>query len=1010
MKRALLLLLPVALLAWPLLAPQEAGEAAGAEQESDDGSGEGVADDRVTVRGARPLVAWPSELQGGSAIRPRQSPRLVAGEGAPVLLHLVWEAGVGDRIERRVVGPPGSPASAVASVPREAAEIVRPVAARDGAGVLYVVWTQNVDGVAQLMAAREEGDSFTPPRALTRGPLANLNPELARHADGQLWVAWEGDLAGDAAVASAPPRHVVRVAPLRADGVLGDATLVFDGSGAEGRGSALDAALVSAGGALWIACSEWSGDDYEVRARRFDPATATLAAPLSISADLRSDDSHPSLAAAPDGALWVAWDRVEVAARGESAPRKVSVRQHDATIDVQVRVACVRDGVVRVPASSQPDVPPGMVAGAPLLSTGGGVPRLAFDRAGRLWIAYRWLEQREGQRKFGFPVIVQHLAASGWSEPLALEESVGSGEEAAIAALPEGGVLVAFSRDERATLRGRERKRVAPKLAKPLAEAGIESSRWNGLVSIGVARATAEGESGFPPLVDAPPPLPRGPRVSPNDLADPYVTGARHFELARDEQRLTVFFGDLHRHSNFSRCSAGLEPAPADRYAQARDLHRCDFFALTDHSGAIGPAEWWLLDKLGWLYASPSFVPLMGFEWSTARWGHHNVILPSRLSLLVSPDTTLDDLYERVGKSGAITIPHHPSHTSFPNDFAPVDDRFTRLVELFQACRGNFEFDGCWRQSTSAGALGGFVHDALDHGHEFGLIASTDHSYGQSYACVLASELSRASLFEALRARRTYGATAKGLLIDFRIDGAWMGESIVARGPLRLSLHARASNELVDVTLFKDGEAFASLREGTTLATRLAPLRLAVRVVEGTPAVQREVVLRLRGAGPADGTSEVSFGTLEELRARAPAPTKRGAPPPPSWSIDEGVANWRWPYGSEAQSHQLFPLHLWAPGSAPLSVSCGETTLRCTPQELLAAPLRVPLAGGGALELSLTARDATIDLARTLGVQELTREWDDAPPAAGKKSWYYARLVTADGEMAWSSPIFVTGQ
>ncbi len=1007
-----LVAMPVLALLWPLLVSRRDGSGGGAHAQEQDpaqeaaadgeagaeGQGEAVDEDAVTTRGARPLVPLAAEALGGSVIRPRQAPLLVAGEQAIVLLDLMWEPGAGDRIERREVGPPGRAVDpAVRLVQSAAAEIMRPVAARDGAGLLWVVWTQSVDGVAQLMAAHEEGDGFAPPQSLTNGPLANLNPEVVCHADGGLWVAWEGDVVPS--TAGAPARHVVRLAPLRADGVLGEPIVVSDGA----AGSALDAVVVSSGGALHVGCSEWNGNDYEICVRRFDPRTQELDAAVEVSADRRADDSHPALAAAPDGSLWVAWDRIEVAARGESGPRKVSVRQHDATIDVQVRVACVRGGSVVVPKSTQADVPDGMVAGAPLLTTGGGVPRLALDGAGRVWIAYRYLERREGSRKFGFPVIVQHLEATGWSEPLAVEESVGSGEEPSLIALPDGGVLAAFSRDERAQLRAREKRRIAPKLAAPLAAAGIENSRWNGLVSIGLARAAASGPATFPPLVAPPPSLPARSSASPNDLSDPYVTGARHFEVARGEQRFTVFFGDLHRHSNLSRCSAGLEPGPADRYAQARDVHRCDFFALTDHSGAIGPSDWWLLDKLGWLYASPTFATLLGFEWSTSEWGHHNVILPGRLSLLVSPDAKLADLYARVRKSGAITIPHHPSHNAFPNDFRPVDDRLTRLVEVFQACRGNFEFDGCWRQSTSAGALGGFVQDALNDGHEFGLIASTDHSYGQSYACVLAPALTRGDLFTALAARRTYGATAKGLLIDLRIDDAWMGESLVARGPLHLTLHARAANELADVTIFKDGRVFQSLRQGTTLSQRLAPLRLVAKVAAGSAKRSSDATVHVSAAPAADGSVEANFGTLTELRHTAP---KRGVAPSPSWSLDAGVATWRWPAGFAAAAEQRAPLHGWALGSATLIVKFGATTTRVTAQELFATPLRLALDDGGEVVLSIEAEDATLDLTRTLGTRELTREWDDAAPVSGR-SWYYARLVTADGEMAWSSPIFV---
>lgn len=992
------LALPAALLALPLLFAQQEGAA---PPEGDDGGGEGVNTDVMRVRGVRPLVRHPSQPSVGSATRPRRWPFLAARDDGRVELgNLAWEPGVGDRVELRALAAADAKQDAKAEsnariANATAGEIVRPVAAVDLDGALWVAWTQLVDGRAQLVATREEAGSFVEPKALTSGAGANLNPELCFHRDAAgaaIWIAWEGDVAD----ASGAPRRVALAAPLQRDLALGAVVRASDAGG----GSAVDVTIASGGGALWCAWSEWGRDDYEIVARKLDAAGAAPGARLVVSHDARADDSHPALAVAADGAPWIAWDRVEIAARGESAPRKVSVRQHDATIDVQVRVASLRDGAVVVPKSGAADVPDGMVAGAPMMTTGGGMPRVALDGAGRLWIAYRWLEQREGMRKFGFPLIVQSLRADGWSEPLAIDDSVGSGEEAAIAALPDGGVAVAFACDDRATLTARERRNPSPKLIAGLVNRGVTSSRWNGIESIAVARFHADGDAAAPPLVAPAPPLPPREPVSPNDLDDPYVTGAKRFEVVRGDERFEVWWGDLHRHSNVSRCSAGLEPGPADRYAQARDVHRCDFFALTDHSGAISPADWWLMDKLGWLYGSDRFVTLAGFEWSTSQYGHHNVILPDRLSLLVPPDLSLETLYKGVGRNGAITIPHHPSHRQFPNDFAPVDDRFTRLVELFQACRGNFEFDGCFRQSNSASALGGFVHDALDHGHQFGLIASTDHSYGQSYACALAPTLDRKALFEALQARRTYGATAKGLFVDLRVDGALMGEAIERSRdlPLPITLTVRSTKELVDVVLFKDGRIFQSLRGDAPAvpATTLAPLRLVARVAPGGKSIE---AWRVTLAGP-----ELVFGTVEELRAK---PRRKNAPPEPEWSAASGEAELRVPAGYAPSAAVTLPLHLWAAGSAEIAVKGASGEEKTSVAALAAAPRTFTLAGLGDLTLALECGDAAVDLTKGLGTRELTREWSDTAPRE-RDSWYYARLIQADGEMAWSSPVFVT--
>ena len=57
------------------------------------------------------------------------------------------------------------------------------------------------------------------------------------------------------------------------------------------------------------------------------------------------------------------------------------------------------------------------------------------------------------------------------------------------------------------------------------------------------------------------------------------------------------------------------------------------------------------------------------------------------------------------------------------------------------------------------------VDEGLRQGHKFGFVASTDHhagfpgSYGDGMAAVLAEEKTRESIWEAIKARRTYAVT-----------------------------------------------------------------------------------------------------------------------------------------------------------------------------------------------------------------------------------------------------------
>ena len=118
------------------------------------------------------------------------------------------------------------------------------------------------------------------------------------------------------------------------------------------------------------------------------------------------------------------------------------------------------------------------------------------------------------------------------------------------------------------------------------------------------------------------------------------------------------------------------------------------------------------------------------------------------------------------------------------NDWDYHDPGFSRLVEVFQACRGNYESETCFRQYSDGTATGTFMLDGLRRGHRFGLIASSDHGHGASYVAVLARSLSRAEIFEALWSRRTCAATTRGVLAVLRLGPAPDGRGArVARCP-----------------------------------------------------------------------------------------------------------------------------------------------------------------------------------------------------------------------------------
>jgi len=1003
-RRALLawIALPVGLCAWPLLAPSQ-------EKEKEEKS---IADEESTTSEFGGLI---SELPKDSIKSTgffetmnhlQSSPRLAARpEGGAYLVSVSWEPGVGDTILVRVLQPDGNlerPPSNRTPAPFEVAgpgdpngtrEVMRPAAVVDGKGRLVVAWTETTDAGCVLRAARLEGEAFTPPVTLTDPARSARNVELALH-DGKVWFTFE--VWTPPAAGSDKGGVDVVLAPLE-DDKLGREVVVGDG-----RFTDFDPVVASGGGKLWVAWSQYEGRDYEVELRSYDPASGTLGAPLDVSEEASSDDLHPSLAASPNGDLWLAWDRIVDPGRGNGAPSKLVYIMNKQECGVFVTTACVRDGRVLVPEGRRGQ-PPGVVVGAPQFSWTGGVPKISIAADGVPWIAYRYLTIGMNVDCYGYAVIAHRWNGAGWSGPVQFGRAIGMAEEPALVATKDG-AIVAWQRDHRLdTGKGMIPLGLHSKMKEYVDRAQLGASIWFGESAL----ASALVEPGVPTggaaagakLIERPlRPAPVHYHPSADAYGDPYVTGERHFEVKRGDETWHVYWGDLHRHSCVSRCSRGMEERPAMRWEFGRDVHDYDFMALTDHSGQIDAFDLWLEDKLVRQQRTHDFVALAGYEWSTTAYGHQNVILPGRISPLIEPRCDPETLFSKIAPVDAIAIPHGTADQGRSSDFSKWDDRHNVLVEVYQAMRGNSEFDGCFRQSRYARVQDSYVQDALSTGHKFGMIASTDHGNGCAYTVALAQRLDIPSLFEAFRARRTYAATCKGMLIDFRIDDRMMGEEVACAAPPRLHVKVRGAGELAELVVFRDRAIVHSLGRSATRKGTTQDIKLTVDLTS-QPRDGEEWTLGVR----APGCELERDGTSVTLHRQHPNP------PYAHWRIDgDGdAATFVWPkmFAPDGIDH-LYRLSVSGPVDSKLTITWGDQSRTLAVDELIASPVRGE-APRGVFEVSaLEPPDTRVDLTNSLGVRELDQEWIDDAVAPGKH-WYYARAIQVDGNTVWSSPIFL---
>ena len=942
-----------------------------------------------TPAGHRRAAGVPASASG-SATRPGIA---AAPDGRTLVTWLEWEVDRGERVVARLRGADGAGEPEVLTP--GAADCFRPTALFDAAGTPWVLYGRSVDRRVTVFAQHRDGAGWSAPEQVGTTEHPSFNQEAVAHADGRVEVVWQGrrDAAFGAWSRTWHPASGWAEARLVSAPADGDDRV----------GNVWDPTVAALpGGASAYAWTEYAANSYRTVVSLPGPdGGARLVRPISSGTDYAL---HPSLAVTLDGSLWCAVDVVTVQGHGGSGPTRLR-----ALADVAARLAPTgaRPEGQYIPAELLPDVSvtlrvvrvtaDGLFEADGVLADGldvtpSGLPRLAADGAGGLTVAYR-VHRRLPLMTYYWEVAAQTLGPDGWAAPVTFSGSDGSAEEVSVAGTPGGAVLCwqTDGRLERSLtwtegFGGRE----CPNLIEHQGEIIWHAVHGPGEVRVGELTARGPARAVRPAA-----PIHSDHRLEARRWRQaPAGDTARHTTEV-DGEVLALHWGDLHRHSLISRCTSGDEPSLEDFYRYAWDVCDYDFWAVTDHSENSSAYQWWCIQKTADLFDVPGrFAPFYGFEW-TGTTGHQNVIFDSArrgapiYSSYALGAQTPDELWARLRSHPefpALTIPHHPGSAMVPFDWDYYDPEFLRIVEVFQACRGNYEDDGCYRQYADGTLPGTFVLDGLRRGHRFGLIASSDHGNGASFLGVYARSLDRAALFEGFRARRVFAATTRDVAVEARLETAegvtFMGGETRTAGAVTLDVRARGYTDLAAIDLVRDGVVVHRVRPDP-----------------GLPPGWTAVPLRLewgRGEATVDWSGELAVDGGRVLAA-------------PFWSpevtaVEERRVTWAAstrsfgaPYGAQRGGIELTVLA--GPG-AVVRITTRHGALAVDAAKLADVAVELPVTVPG----RFTAGPGLGGLS-TLGDREHHVRFTDGP--VDRPTFYYARVHQVDGETAWSSPIWV---
>ena len=262
--------------------------------------------------------------------------------------------------------------------------------------------------------------------------------------------------------------------------------------------------------------------------------------------------------------------------------------------------------------------------------------------------------------------------------------------------------------------------------------------------------------------------------------------------------------------------------SPAEHFALAK-ANGYDFYTVTDHSqeDALQPVG---ADNEAWratLQASAAatdnrFVALAGYEHSEndgpGGMGHLNVINSATYQNALAPGIDLPFLYRWLasvpanGTGPVVATFNHPGPHQY-GDWAHRDRAVTDVITMLEVINSNNKIHE-----------DAFV-SALDKGWKVSPVAGNDNHglwgivHQKSRTFVLATDLTKQAVLEAMSQRRTYASLDQNIQCRYSVNGAVMGSTLARPAAFTFDISVAdpdtgdPRNRITRIDIVKDGGA-----------------------------------------------------------------------------------------------------------------------------------------------------------------------------------------------------------
>ena len=508
----------------------------------------------------------------------------------------------------------------------------------------------------------------------------------------------------------------------------------------------------------------------------------------------------------------------------------------------------------------------------------------------------------------------------------------------------------------------------------------------------------------------------------------PGVHPRSQLTAASRDGRRKLFWGDLHNHNAVGYAKGSLE--------RSIDLARehLDFFAFTGHASwhdmpkmpgdrhmkwvrgfEVQKKHWPKTRRLITEANTDDFVALLGYEWHSSQFGDYCLIFPQDQPGLYLPDH-VEKLLDFARAAGALAIPHHVGYKQGWRgaNFAHFRKSTSPVVEIFSE-HGCTESDRSpqpmIRHSMGGRSTANTIDAQLKKGLRFGFVASSDNhrgypgAYGEGVLGVWADDLQATSLLQALRARRTFAATGDRIELELALNGQPMGAELAATTDRQIDVRVEGQDAIAMIELVRNG--------------RVIERHFPEDHVQGPLRLPGRAKCRIRyGWGP---WAALDLGRtclwdmtvqLDNGRFRNVVPCFQSAP------FDEDLRDTLTVINEREVRLQSNTTRVQCYAEDPTkALVCeveggADTTLTLRLRQPVEQVVRARLADlidDNVVTFTDQFTSESYIIERLVGPSEYaaTIRWADRRPPGRGADWYYVRVTQQNGQLAWSSPIWV---